>query len=242
MAFVVFVLAVQVICTSAVKERFKPPQLTDEEENSNLLPAKMKCDGCRAAAYHIFNAFEKLSLSNAKKLKEDVVYDAVDMGCDESNFREYGIKLVKGKNMLSGQGLAAGGKTGLLQGGGKNPHRLRMACFALCEDREMDVYTSYVSAMTTMRTKKRRRKFSRDQCVAIKYCTGAEDESRFAMEKTFKVTNSTADEINKKQQELSKDKDKNKKQKKKKNKKKKKKKNKNKNKNKKKKSTQNFEL
>ena len=117
MAFVVFVLAVQVICTSAVKERFKPPQLTDEEENSNLLPAKMKCDGCRAAAYHMwvgyqdclddkhhvncddpisldrFNAFEKLSLSNAKKLKEDVVYDAVDMGCDESNFREYGIKL-----------------------------------------------------------------------------------------------------------------------------------------------------
>ena len=53
MAFVVFVLAVQVICTSAVKERFKPPQLTDEEENSNLLPAKMKCDGCRAAAYHM---------------------------------------------------------------------------------------------------------------------------------------------------------------------------------------------
>merc|ERR1712037_1011836 len=139
-----------------------------------------------------------------------------------------------GKNMLSGQGLAAGGKTGLLQGGGKNPHRLRMACFALCEDREMDVYTSYVSAMTTMRTKKRRRKFSRDQCVAIKYCTGAEDESRFAMEKTFKVTNSTADEINKKQQELSKKKNKKKK--------KKKKKNKNKNKNKKKKSTQNFEL
>ena len=140
--------------------------------------------------------------------------------------------------MLSGQGLAAGGETGLLQGGGKNPHRLRMACFAICEDREMDVYTSYVSAMTTMATKKRRRKFSRDQCVAIKYCTGTEDESRFAMEKTFKVTNSTADEINKKRQEFSEDK--NKKQKKKRNKKKKKKKNKKKSK--KKKSTQNFEL
>merc|ERR1712087_1040558 len=99
----------------------------------------------------------------------------------------------------------------------------------------MDIYASYVSAMTSITTK-RRRKFSRDQCVAIKYCTGAEDESRFAMEKTFKVTNSTAEEINKKRKEFieNKNKDKNKK-----NKKKKKKKNKKK---KKKKSKQNFEL
>ena len=140
--------------------------------------------------------------------------------------------------MLSGQGLAAGGESGLLQGGGKNPHRLRTACFALCEDREMDIYASYVSAMKSKYNRKQRRIFSRDQCVAIKYCTGTEDESRFAMEKTFKVTNSTVDEINKKRQEFAenKNKDKNKdkkKKKKKKNKKKKKKK---------KKSKQNFEL
>ena len=38
--------------------RFTPPQLTEEEEKSPLLPKSMECDGCHATAHQMHKAFQ----------------------------------------------------------------------------------------------------------------------------------------------------------------------------------------
>ena len=68
MRFYAIVSAWQIICALAAKikvpeapemseesmrMKLKVPELSEEEANSNALPAKMKCDGCRAAAYKL---------------------------------------------------------------------------------------------------------------------------------------------------------------------------------------------
>jgi hypothetical protein len=53
---------------------FKPPTLSEEEQDGHVLPSHMKCDACRAMAHQMKAAFVKaekrISIDGTKPLPE----------------------------------------------------------------------------------------------------------------------------------------------------------------------------
>ena len=88
---------------------------------------------------------------------------------------------VNGNKVLSGPGLAGDYEPGMMIGGGIHAYRIRAACFAIAEDREWEFYSAFRAAVNS-KVETARRAFTREQCIAIKYCTGEEDERRYVME------------------------------------------------------------
>lgn len=79
----------------------------DEEYHSRVAPTHMRCDTCSAAAFWIHRALKLAHKEKfLKRLRTDVVYDAIDDVCLPKTFsRTYGIKNVNGRHRLSGGGL-----------------------------------------------------------------------------------------------------------------------------------------
>uniref|UniRef100_A0A646QFJ0 Marginal zone B-and B1-cell-specific protein n=1 Tax=Hemiscolopendra marginata TaxID=943146 RepID=A0A646QFJ0_9MYRI len=121
--------------------KFKAPELSEEETESNYIPDALKCDACQAVAFQIKQAL--LSAKDRKKSKELVESEILDILwplCD-NGFEQYGLKEVEGVNRLSGPGLETTESAGLVQMGGKWPRRIRDICSVLIGDLdEMELY------------------------------------------------------------------------------------------------------
>ncbi len=128
---------------------FKPPKLSEEEQDSPSVPKGMMCDACIAASWHIFSALSRshdLAPASAADfpLYESVVFDTLENACYKPGFDDYGIKAVDGHNRLSGAGLKAKDSAGMIIGGGKWPGRLQQLCLQIIGDYgEEEVYNKY---------------------------------------------------------------------------------------------------
>ncbi|KAK7475200.1 hypothetical protein BaRGS_00033601 [Batillaria attramentaria] len=113
--------------------KFSPADLTDEDQHSLHMPRDLKCDGCRIVAYLLSDRFQKMTekfKKSKRKFTESEVLDMVDYVCtDEGNrYQEYGVKDINGQRRLSGPGLETKDVPGIMQGGGRWPHRLQQMC------------------------------------------------------------------------------------------------------------------
>ena len=59
------------------KLTFKPPQLSEEEESSPLIPDQMRCDGCWAVAHqmHLASQAAHKNFKPSRRLRESDVLD-----------------------------------------------------------------------------------------------------------------------------------------------------------------------
>ncbi|XP_076453461.1 marginal zone B- and B1-cell-specific protein-like [Babylonia areolata] len=113
------------------KLSFKPANLTEEDHHSLHMPSDLMCDGCRVVAHIVAKRLNRIQsrYKEGHRLLESDVIDILDNACrDEDSFNEYGVKEVKGKKRLSGEGLETKDEAGMMQGGGKWPHRLQQMC------------------------------------------------------------------------------------------------------------------
>ena len=136
------------LTTTAEKLSFKPPALTNEEKGSILTPSNLQCDACLAASFQIGKALY-FDLSSRPKMPVYEVYETLEAACDEGHYQNYGIKQVDGVNRISGQGLKAASKAGMLSGGGKWPSRLVDKCSQVVgEVGEEEVFKHYQKVAT----------------------------------------------------------------------------------------------
>ncbi|XP_067937398.1 marginal zone B- and B1-cell-specific protein-like [Watersipora subatra] len=125
--------------------KWSAPDLNDEEAHSTRLPSNLKCDGCTAIAFQLsvlIQAFHTSKFAKkGKKAPESDIIDLVEKICDKQVFDSYGVKPMHGVNRLSGPGLEAAEEPGMMQGGGRWPHRLSMMCGEIVG--EADEYEIY---------------------------------------------------------------------------------------------------
>uniref|UniRef100_A0A0B6YM38 DUF3456 domain-containing protein n=1 Tax=Arion vulgaris TaxID=1028688 RepID=A0A0B6YM38_9EUPU len=123
-----------------------PPVLTDEEEGSRQMPRVHRCSGCKAAAFQ----FQKGFATAEKKLRKGLrlpysdVLEVAETVC-EKKMGGYGVKNVKGKKYLSGEGLEHDKEMGMMEAGGKWEVRLKTLCEELIElYEEEEIYEKFV--------------------------------------------------------------------------------------------------
>jgi len=132
---------------------FKPPQMDEEEELSKVLPKQYRCDVCQGTVYQMHVKLNKVEQRRGpslrdKALKEFEYLEAIEDVCVNS-LSGYAIKGVDGKSMISGPGLPADSKGGIMGGGGKWPNRFRMFCQELVgEMGEDELYETYRTSST----------------------------------------------------------------------------------------------
>merc|ERR1711935_32755 len=122
---------------------FKTPDLDQEETDSAVLPKHMHCDACRAITVQMAMQLPAVlanpgnmykNKKGVKKAKESAVLEALDKICygdkkkPDAGLAGYGVKVLNGKNVLSGQGLPAADEPGILMGGSKWPGRIANKC------------------------------------------------------------------------------------------------------------------
>ena len=113
-----------------------------------MTPSNLQCDACLAASFQIGKALY-FDLSNRPKMPLYEVYETLEAACDEGHYQNYGIKQVDGVNRISGQGLKAASKAGMLSGGGKWPSRLVDKCSQVVgEVGEEEVFKHYQKVAT----------------------------------------------------------------------------------------------
>ncbi|XP_005099898.1 marginal zone B- and B1-cell-specific protein [Aplysia californica] len=145
-----------------------PPDMSDEEEGSQFMPKIHRCDGCRAVAYQLEkNAFPSAERKKKKgqKLGDSEILDVTENLCNNGFHRQYGLKNVKGKNVLSGEGLESADEPGMMEAGGRWQARLQNLCKELIEEYEEDgIYEMY--------TERGEHKLELPLCSS--YCKGAD--------------------------------------------------------------------
>jgi hypothetical protein len=147
---------------------FSPPAADEEEQLSTVLPERYKCDGCRAVAFQLAQAFGRTESRRGEStrghaLPEWQYMEIIDETC-EGGFDDYGMKQpesvgggkqgakgAKGAKgawgdkggawgkVLSGPGVPGGDMPGVTMGGGKWPGRLAMLCGTMVGDVGEDV-------------------------------------------------------------------------------------------------------
>merc|ERR1719235_2862618 len=77
--------------------------MSEEDHYGYIMPDQYKCDACRAVMYHLTEALTAKQ-PKSRRLQEWEYQDIFDETC-AAGFKGYGVKLIDGKNVLSGPGL-----------------------------------------------------------------------------------------------------------------------------------------
>merc|ERR1712187_1110647 len=83
--------------------KIEAPAMTEEDQYGYNMPDQYKCDACKAVIHHL-NAALKAKQPKSRRLQEWEFQDLFDETC-ANGFQGYGVKLIDGKNVLSGPGL-----------------------------------------------------------------------------------------------------------------------------------------
>jgi len=83
--------------------KIEAPAMTEEDNYGYNMPDQYQCDACRGVMYHLSTALSAKQ-PKSRRLQEWEYQDLFDETC-AAGFKGYGIKLIDGKNVLSGPGL-----------------------------------------------------------------------------------------------------------------------------------------
>merc|ERR1712146_515241 len=83
--------------------KIEAPAMTEADQYGYNMPDQYKCDACKAVMYHLNGAL-KARQPKSRRLQEWEFQDVFDETC-ANGFQGYGVKLIDGKNVLSGPGL-----------------------------------------------------------------------------------------------------------------------------------------
>jgi hypothetical protein len=130
--------------------QIEAPNLSEEDQYGYVMPDVYRCDSCKAVVFHLNQALEKRQMKNRRMHGWEYV-ELFEETCN-SAFEGYGVKLINGKNTLSGPGLkqpdspAPGGA--FIQMGGQGwTNRLSEMCRTIVYDKvgEEDLYERFHS-------------------------------------------------------------------------------------------------
>merc|ERR1719450_394835 len=83
--------------------KIEAPAMTEEDHYGYNMPDQYQCDACRGVMYHLNSALTAKQ-PKSRRLQEWEYQDIFDETC-AVGFKGYGVKLIDGKNVLSGPGL-----------------------------------------------------------------------------------------------------------------------------------------
>lgn len=83
--------------------KVEAPVLSEEDQWGQVMPDMYRCDACKAVVYHLNQGFKKRQIKT-RRMHEWEYNEVFEETCDNA-FQGYGIKLIDGKNALSGPGL-----------------------------------------------------------------------------------------------------------------------------------------
>jgi len=103
--------------------QMEAPTMTEEDQYGYNMPDRYRCDSCKAIVYHLEQALTQRQPKN-RRLHEWEYQELFDETC-KTGFKGYGIKLIDGKNTLSGAALIGNEEKlkpgfGAIQMGGEN--------------------------------------------------------------------------------------------------------------------------
>jgi len=130
--------------------KIQAPTLNEEDQFGYSMPQEYRCASCKAVVFHLNAAF-KARHPKSRKMKEWEYTELFEETC-RSAFDGYGLKLVNGKNALSGPGLPqedlAEGGAAIQMGGDGWKNRMSAICRMLVNDKvgEEDLYEMYQNA------------------------------------------------------------------------------------------------
>lgn len=140
------------------KLTFKPPELTEEDQDSPHMPEHLKCDGCLAISFQINKALTKKHEGRSEnyRLSESQLADVLDDVCDISTYENnYGLTSRKKRIRIKGPGVDD--EPGISSMGGRTPGRLSILCTQfLGGDSEIEekIYEYWLKKQTTKSVRK----------------------------------------------------------------------------------------
>jgi len=161
--------------------QIQAPNLSEEDQYGYVMPDMYRCDSCKAVVFHLNQALEKRQMTS-RRMHEWEYLEVFEETC-KSAFEGYGVKLIDGKNALSGPGLkqpdspAPGGA--FIQMGGQGwTNRLSEMCRTIVYDKvgEDELYKKFYSD----------RKIPESMCYReMGQCSSAKsEEAKLAKKKT----------------------------------------------------------
>lgn len=130
--------------------KIEAPNLSEEDQYGYVMPDVYRCDSCRAVLFQLNQALQKRQMKN-RRMHDWEYVELFEETCN-SAFEGYGVKLINGKNTLSGPGLkqpdspAPGGA--FIQMGGQGwTNRLSEMCRTIVYDKvgEEELYEAFYS-------------------------------------------------------------------------------------------------
>jgi len=132
------------------KVSIQAPQMTEEEDNSQIMPPQHRCPACHAVFFQISKSLSQLykdkggdkKKKDGKKPKigEDLVIDILEQTCKNGFAEGYGVSAINGGNYLQGPGIEKkedkSSMAAIMMGGGKWPNRISQMCKAMVEELE----------------------------------------------------------------------------------------------------------
>jgi len=128
--------------------KVEAPNLSEEDQYGFVMPDSYRCDSCKAVVYHLNEALKKRQIKS-RRMHEWEYNELFEETC-KAAFEGYGVKLIDGKNTLSGPGLKqpdsipAGGAS--IQMGGQGwSNRLSEICRSIVYDKvgEDELYEKF---------------------------------------------------------------------------------------------------
>ncbi|CAD7962856.1 unnamed protein product [Amoebophrya sp. A25] len=136
--------------------KIEAPQVTEEDQHGYNMPKMYMCEACRSIVFHVNATLTKRSGPSKKKLKEWELESVWEEACSDKQYDGYGIKLLGGKNVLSGPALAqeheklAAGEASIQMGGDNWKKRLAEECRKLVTDEfEEEMYPMWLDGRLT---------------------------------------------------------------------------------------------
>jgi len=83
--------------------KVEAPSLSEEDQWGHVMPDAYRCDSCKAVVYQLNQALKKRQIKS-RRMHEWEYNELFEETCNVA-FEGYGIKLIDGKNALSGAGL-----------------------------------------------------------------------------------------------------------------------------------------
>eukprot|EP00392_Amoebophrya_sp_AT5.2_P003802 g3807.t1 len=148
--------------------KIEAPQITEEDQHGYNMPAMYMCNSCKAVMFHTNATFFAKVPKNGRKLKEWELEDVKEAACKADTYEGYGVKLLGGKNVLSGVALQqeekelAGGEATIQMGGDNWKRRLGEVCKKIVQD-ELEEEDGKLSA---------------DLCYEKNYCGKEEGQNK----------------------------------------------------------------
>jgi hypothetical protein len=128
--------------------KVEAPILSEEDQWGQVMPDMYRCDSCKAVVFHLNQALKKRQIKS-RRMHEWEYNELFEETCNGA-FEGYGVKLIDGKNALSGPGLKqpdnlpAGGA--FIQMGGQGwSNRLSEICRSVVYDKigEDELYEKF---------------------------------------------------------------------------------------------------